>query len=98
MDIHFDENAVLLRLSREEAERLGVAIAAGWDTASRPEYFIRTGLSQPVVRRIADALTSESPSSTSIALPLGPGIEEVENPRRRRGRDDEGESDQQSAG
>ena len=36
MDIHFDNDAVSLRLSREEAERLGVAIAAGWESGVTP--------------------------------------------------------------
>lgn len=84
MEIQFDDDSISIQLSRREAERLGVAIAAGFETVSRAEYFIRTGLSQPVVQEISDALSSLSPPSTPMFIELSLGIEEVENPRRPR--------------
>jgi hypothetical protein len=84
VEIHIDGDAISLRLSRAEAERLGVAIAAGYETVSRAEYYIRTGLSQPAVREIADVLTSLEPSTQSASIDLDAGVEEVENPRRPR--------------
>jgi hypothetical protein len=84
MEIHIEGDAVSLRLTRAEAERLGVAMAAGYETVSRAEYYIRTGLSQPVVRQIAEILTSDRPSAQSASIELDAGVEEVENPRRPR--------------
>jgi hypothetical protein len=84
MEIQIEGDAVSLRLTRAEAERLGVAIAAGYETVSRSEYYIRTGLAQPVVRQIADLLTSVESSTQAASIGLDAGIEELENPRRPR--------------
>lgn len=85
MQLDFDADSVTMRLTRAEAVRLGVAVNAGWDTVSRAEYFTRTGLSQPAMSQIVQALTTtpDSPSG-SLALPLEPGDEIIENPRRPR--------------
>lgn len=82
MEIHIEGHEVSLRLTRAEAERLGVAIAAGYETVSRAEYYIRTGLSQPVLRQIADVLTSAATMAPAASIELDAGVEEVENPRR----------------
>lgn len=85
MDIEFDGENVHLRLSRGEASRLATAIEAGCESVSRAEYYIRTGLSEPGVLRIADALKAGDVALPgSATLPLESGIEEVENPRRPR--------------
>lgn len=84
MEIRIHDDEVSLRLTTAEAERLGVAIAAGYETVSRAEYYIRTGLSQPVVRQIADVLTSAEGSTQAASIELAAGVEEVENPRRPR--------------
>ena len=68
-------------MTREEAARLGFAMRAGYEAISRPEYYIRTGLSQPLVREIARALIE---AKAVARIELAPGNEEVENPRRPR--------------
>ena len=42
MEIQLDQSSVTLKLTPDEAERLGVALRAGYETASRAEYYIRT--------------------------------------------------------
>lgn len=51
-----ENDSVVLRLTRDKAERLALAIMAGIETLSRAEYYIRTGLSQPDVRPLADRI------------------------------------------
>lgn len=85
MEFEIEDDAVTLRLSQDEAIRLGVAIAAGYESVSRAEYYIRTGLSEPGMRRIAEALkrpSGQSPLRESV--PVEAGAEEIENPRRPR--------------
>jgi hypothetical protein len=85
VDLGIDDASVTLRLTHAEALRLGVAIAAGYETVSRAEYYIRTGLSEPELRQIAQVLTGQlEPSTQHISLPLEAGVEEIENPRRPR--------------
>ena len=80
MDIQFDGDSVHVEMTRAEAARLGFALREGYETTSRPEYYIRTGVSQPVVREIAGALIAGHP----LATPLDSGVESVENPHRPR--------------
>ena len=82
MEIRIEGDAVLLQMTQDEAVRLGVALIAGYETTSRPEYYIRTGLAQPVIREIARALIA----AESGAIALAAGNEEIENPRRPRPR------------
>ena len=81
MDIEAEGDSVTVQMTREEAARMGFALRANYETTSRAEYYIRTGLSQPVIREIAAALiASDSPVSIELAL----GVETIENPRRPR--------------
>lgn len=84
MEIQIGKGVTSIQLNQPEAERLGIAIAAGYEAISRAEYFIRTGLSQPTVQDIADVLTSIDSESEkrTISIELDAGIESVENPRR----------------
>jgi hypothetical protein len=85
MEVGCDDAGVSIALSRGEVSRLAVAIAAGYETVSRAEYFIRTGLSQPSVAQIVAALFSATdPSHRTLALE--PAVEAVENPQRPRPR------------
>jgi len=85
MDLKIDADSITLRLAHDEAMRLGIAIAAGYETISRAEYFIRTGLSEPIMRQISGVLTnSREASPGSERIPLTAGVEETENPRRPR--------------
>ena len=87
MDLEVGEDSVILRLAHDEAMRLGIAIAAGYEAISRAEYFIRTGLSEPVMRQIAEALTKVDEGYLgSERILLAAGVEEIENPRRPRPR------------
>jgi hypothetical protein len=79
VDIGTDEDDAVVRMTREEAQRLSFAISAGYETVSRAEYYIRHGLSQPQVRQLVDAInTTVSLRHAEISVPLEPGIEEIE--------------------
>ena len=80
MDIRVDDDTVSLVMTRDEATRLGFALRIGYEVTSRPEYYIRSGLSQPAVRAIAGVLIAGG----AATVELGAGVEEVENPRRPR--------------
>lgn len=82
--IEAEGSSVLLRLTSEEAERLAVAILVAFETISRSEYYIRSGLSHTDVRVLADAIDAAATSGTSASVPPLPGVEEEENPRRQR--------------
>jgi hypothetical protein len=72
-------------VARGEAERLAVALTAGFETLSRAEYYIRSGLSQSGVQVLADAIHEAAATATgSYSVPLDMGREEMENPRRPR--------------
>lgn len=81
MEIRPSAESVTVEMTREEAARLGFAMRAGYEAISRPEYYIRTGLSQPLVREIARVLIE---AEAAVVIELARGIEEVENPRRPR--------------
>ena len=81
MDIQAGGGSVTLQMTREEAARVGFALRVGYETTSRAEYYVRTGLSQPVIREIAaDLIAADFPASIELA----PGVEAIENPRRPR--------------
>lgn len=84
MELEADRTQLALRMSSEEAAHLGVALAAGYESVSRAEYFIRTGLSEPQVRALSLALLEGLDSVGVRQLPIDAGVEEVENPRRPR--------------
>jgi hypothetical protein len=85
MDIVADEDGVHVRLSRDEAFRLFLALRAGWETVSTAEYYIRHGLSQPNIEAVAGHLRSLAEARTGrVSIPLEVGVEAVENPRRPR--------------
>ena len=85
MELEVTGDAVTMRLTQTEATRLGVAITAGYEAVSRAEYFIRTGLSEPAMRRVAEALMNTSGEPSPIkTIPVDAGVEEIENPRRPR--------------
>jgi hypothetical protein len=85
MDIRIENEKVKIRLTCDEARRLCVSIAAGYEGVSRAEYFIRTGLSAPAMRRIVQELSNAvDQAHGNISLPLDGGVEEIENPRRPR--------------
>jgi hypothetical protein len=87
MELAGEAESVVVRLTHDEAMRLRVAIIAGYEAVSRAEYFIRTGLSEPAVRRVADALSEIARDGFGArVIPLEPGVEEIENPRRPRPR------------
>lgn len=87
MDIRVENGAVEVRLTHAEARRLCASIAAGYESVSRVEYFIRTGLSEPAMRRIVEELGDALANPNSeISIPLDPGSEEIDNPRRPRPR------------
>jgi len=84
MELDVSDTSVTVLLTHAEALSLGVALEAGCDV-TRAEYFIRTGLSKPDVRRVARALKgAHEPPFGSQTLALPDGVEEVENPRRPR--------------
>lgn len=84
MHIQVDGERILLALDQDEAKRLGVALAAGYESVSRAEYFIRTGLAEPTIREIATVLVRDELEDGTIVLPLENGVEAMENPRRPR--------------
>lgn len=85
MELDIAGETVTLRLTLTEATRLGVAIAAGYEAVSRAEYFIRTGLSEPVMRLVAEALMNVPGESSPLkTILMDAGVEEIENPRRPR--------------
>jgi len=81
VDIQIEGDSVTVQMTRDEAARLGFALRAGFETTSRAEYYIRTGLSQPALREIAATLIA---SEVPVSIELASGVEEVENPRRPR--------------
>jgi hypothetical protein len=85
MELDVTDTSVAVFLTHDEALRLGVALTAGCETVTRAEYFIRTGLSEAEVRRVAGALMDAHSGPTGPqTLSLAAGVEEVENPRRPR--------------
>lgn len=75
VDIEADEDAVVVRMTRQEAQCLSVAISAGYETVLRAECHIRYGLSQPQVRQLVDAIqTVPSRDRAEISVPLEPGV------------------------
>jgi hypothetical protein len=85
VSIDAEGGTVVLRLTSDEAERLAAAIRADHETVSRADYYIRYGLSRPEVRVLADAIAGAATRREgSRSVPLCPGVEEVENPRRPR--------------
>jgi hypothetical protein len=84
VNIRAGEGAVEIRLDYAEAERLWSAIQVGTEL-SRAEYYIRTGLSQPNVLEILDVLWARVDECVGeVSVPLAPGLEAEENPRRPR--------------
>ena len=81
MEIRPNDESVTIEMTREEAARLGFAVRAGYEALSRSEYYIRTGLSQLLIREVAHALIK---SEETVMIELDLGIEEIENPRRPR--------------
>jgi hypothetical protein len=87
VNLEAEDDSVVLRLTQGEAERFALAIMAGIETLSRAEYYIRTGLSQPDVRALADTIYEAATGGAgSFSAPLPEGVEAVENPRRPRPR------------
>lgn len=85
MDVRVDEGMVNLSMTHGEALRLCFAVQEGYMGMSRAEYFIRTGLSQPAVEALVNALSAAADEgSARLKIDLEPGIEEIENPRRPR--------------
>lgn len=85
MEIRSSDSAVEVRLTCVEAKRLCTSIAARYEGMSRAEYFIRTGLSKPAMRRIVQELSAVIEGlSSDVSIPLDAGFEELENPRRPR--------------
>jgi hypothetical protein len=85
VDIEAQDNGVILRLTRDEATRLSLAISAGYETTSRTEYYIRYGLSLPEVRNLADTIEHVATTGEGgRSVPLASGVEQAENPRRPR--------------
>lgn len=82
MEIRMEGEQVTIAMTRDEAVRPGVAIRAGYETVSRSEYYIHTGLSQPVIRQIVDILKASDPAGLAVSIDFEPGVEGVENPRR----------------
>jgi hypothetical protein len=85
MEIVRDDQTVSLRMTSEEARLLSFAIRAGFETVSRPEYWIRHGLAQPSAQTVAGAIYEVATGKKgSISAKLEAGIEAIENPRRPR--------------
>lgn len=83
MHISFRPASVTISMTREESVRLGVAVMAGYETLTRAEYFIRTGLSEAVMREVFLLLTSDE-SAADEAFDLRAGVERDENPYHQR--------------
>jgi len=85
VEVRGSEGAVDLHMTHAEAERLAVALAEGYLNGSQAEYFIRTGLSEPGVRRVVEAIRGcVQESGGSHYVPLEVGEESLENPPRPR--------------
>ena len=84
MNIEADGDSVLVRLTSEEAGRLALAILSDFETVSRAEYYIRSGLSRAGVRTFADAIRAAAADGASSVVPLAPGVEQEEDPQRPR--------------
>jgi hypothetical protein len=78
-------DAVVMRMSRQEAALLSFALRAGYETTSRAEYWIRHGVAQPSVRALQNAVHAVATHERDSAnCALEPGVEAEENPRRSR--------------
>ena len=85
VEVSRSENAVVMRMSAQEAELLSAALSAGYETTSRAEYWIRHGVTQASVRALQAALYAVATGQdASSACPLEPGVEAEENPKRPR--------------
>ena len=56
VEVSRDYDAVVMRMSPQEAELLSFALRAGYETTSRAEYWIRHGVAQPSVRALHAAV------------------------------------------
>ncbi len=73
--------------SQSQMHHLALAIGEGARAVSRPEFYIRTGLSAPQVDELARAIrVAADAESGQCDVTLAPGVEEVENPPRTRSR------------
>lgn len=80
-----DDQTISLRMTSKEAQLLSIALSAGFETVSRPEYWIRHGVAQPSAQAVAGAIYEVATGKqASVSAELEPGIEEIENPRRPR--------------
>jgi hypothetical protein len=85
MEIARSEGEVTLRMSADEAQLLSFALRAGFETTSRPEYWIRHGVAQPSARAVAEGIYEVAIAKRDSAnVDLKHGVENVENPRRPR--------------
>jgi len=85
IEISRDGDDVVMRLSSAEAERLTFALRAGYETESRAEYWIRHGLARGDVQELAAAIWKVARGEQGAdSVPLEPGVESEENPRRPR--------------
>jgi hypothetical protein len=85
MEIARRDDEVTLRMSADEAQLLSFALRAGFETTSRPEYWIRHGVAQPSARAVAEGIYEVAIANRDSAnVDLERGVESVENPRRPR--------------
>jgi hypothetical protein len=85
MEIARRDDEVTLRMSADEAQLLSFALRAGFETISRPEYWIRHGVAQPSSRLVAEGIYEVAIANRDTAnVALERGVERVENPRRPR--------------
>lgn len=88
IEIARDSEALVMRMSVEEGERLAFALRAGYETTSRAEYWIRHGLAQGDVRGLVAAIQRAAhEEGQTVRARLETGIESEENPRRPRPQD-----------
>lgn len=85
VEVSRDDDAVVMRMSPQEAALLSFALRAGYETTSRAEYWIRHGVAQPSVRALQEAVYEGAIGDrASSECALAAGIEAEENPKRPR--------------
>jgi hypothetical protein len=93
MQIKRHEDEYILTASKKDMGRVLACLLEAAEALSRPEFFIRLGWAQEdvrsAVRQAGSVLSGKTPQ---LELNLPDGIEAIENPKRPRGSDQDGES------
>ncbi|WP_432544122.1 hypothetical protein [Kineococcus sp. SYSU DK002] len=90
MDVERRGSVVTVSLEPDEASRLAAALTEATLVLSRAEHWMRVGCPKAAVEHLSDTLLLAARGQEGVVrVPLPPGEESQENPRRPRPRRDD---------